>query len=117
VGGGLSIDKLLCRLVKVKLALASPMSFSGISGLDDIEVIEERETSFGGGVGGLSFGLCSGLRGSNWRRICWREASRLWFGGDDLGGRDGGSSSGCWDFSSMLEIESNLSGSRGKVKG
>lgn len=49
--------------------------------------------SFGGGAGAFSlfFRACrSGDGGSNWRRICWSEASREWTAEDGFGGGDGG---------------------------
>ena len=49
-------------------------------------------TSFGGGIGALSFGRRTGLSGSNCLRICWREASLVWDGDGDLGGGEGGDS-------------------------
>jgi hypothetical protein len=42
-------------------------------GFEDGEGGGGGETAFGGGAGAFSL---VGLRGSNWRRICWREASR-----------------------------------------
>jgi hypothetical protein len=91
----LSTDKILARLFKVLPGLESPTSFSGTSGLETVEAGNDGEWSFGGGVGGFSLSLCSGLSGSNWRRISWREALRLWLWADGLGGGEGGESWCC----------------------
>lgn len=81
--------------MSVKLLRASPTSFSGKSGLESVDSGDAGDSSFGGGAGGLSAALSSGLSGSNCRRMFWREASRLCFG---LGGGGGGEARGDGSF-------------------
>jgi hypothetical protein len=79
---------MLCLLARDKLVRST--SFSGNAGFDNGDASGDGDDpSFGGGAGALSL-LLLGMRGSNWWRICWSEASRAWFGLGVLGGGEGG---------------------------